>query len=205
MTVIVALKDKKENKIYLGCDGQGTSSEISVKWGRSKIIKLNIPITKDSTDEDCSNADTFKPLYIGVSGSHYLQSFLEYAFHPPCMQEKEEVLDYLYNQFFQSLNIELTNHTLLKNNEGALDSEAGLIMVFDGEIYNVYNDFSIVREANNYTCNGAGWKIAYAVLTNLLTYHNDMSCKKMVEEALATTGELNIYCNKDLTIEEIQL
>lgn len=202
MTVIVALKDKENNKIYLGCDGQGTSGDTKLSWGRSKIIKLQIPV---ASDDDCTEITEYKTMYLGCSGSHYLQSYLDGAFHPPCINTDEDVVDYLYNQFFQVLNNELTLHTLLKTNDGALDSEASLIIVFDGEIYNVYSDFSIVQEARCFTCNGAGWKIAHGILVNLLEYHNDLPGKRMVEEALLTTGECNIYCNKEISVVEIEL
>jgi hypothetical protein len=90
------------------------------------------------------------------------------------MHTDEDFIDYLYNQFFQKLNNDLTLHSLLKNDGGVLDSDAGLILVFKDKIYNVYNDFSVVEEKNTFTCTGGGWLIATSVLTNLLTYHNDM-------------------------------
>lgn len=198
MTVIIALKDTTEKKIYIGCDLQGTSADISMNWGLTKISNIQIPIC--NTDDEILHYET---LYFGVSHSHYLQEYLTHAFTAPCMREDEDFISYLYNQFFQKLNNDLTLHKLLKNVDGALESDSGLILVFKDKIYNVYSDFSIVEEKNIFTCTGGGWLVATSVLTNLLTYHHNMSKKEMIKEALYTTGELNIYCDKNIIIEEI--
>lgn len=202
MTVIIALKDEKENQIILGTDGQGTSSDMSVNFG-DKILELKIPIVEN--EEEDSEIIRYEPIHFMVSGSHYLINFLKYAFNPPARVDGEDELNYLYNQFFQSLNNELSVKKLLKSNEGALESDAGLIIVYNNRIFNVYSDFGIVEEPNTFTVHGSGWKIATSVLTNLLTNHNEISKKRMVEEALLTTSKLNIYCNDDIRIKTVKL
>lgn len=199
ITCIIALKDENENRVIVGADGQGTSDDVSLNFGE-KIFSLNIPVVNNIDEEETIGEDE---IYFLIAGSHYLESYLKSAFTPPSKLVNEDILDYLYNQFFQVLNNELTLHGLLKNKEGALESEAGLIIIYEGRLFNVYSDFSIVEDPNQFTVHGSGWKIATSVLTNLLEFHSNLDKKKMVEEALWTTGELNIYCNKDIHIKEI--
>lgn len=199
MTVIIALKDKEKKRVILGADGQGTSDDIKLNFG-CKIFNLKIPLIK--TEEDMEIIDE-EDVYFLISGTHYLETYLKNAFNPPSKVIDEEFINYLYNQFFQSLSNELSTKYLLKFNEGALESEAGLIIVYKDNLYNVYSDFSIVEETNDFTVHGSGWKIATGVLTNLLNNHTDMDKEEMVREALLTTGELNIYCNKNIVVETI--
>ena len=198
MTVIIALKDMINDKILVGYDGQGTSEDISLPFGE-KLVTMSIPVVNEE-NEIINDTE----MHILVSGSHYIKSYLTHAFTPPGILEDEDVVDYLYNQFFQSLSNELTNHGLLKNEDGALESQAGLIIIYDNRLFNVYSDFSIVESTDVFTCNGSGWKISTSVLSNLLEFHHDMELEDMIEEALLTTARLNIYCNDDITIKTIE-
>ena len=201
MTVIVAFKDLENNRIILGSDGQGTSDDIQLDFG-DKILKVPIPVIEC---EDESVPCKYNDLYVCVSGSHYISQYIGKVFKPPSKLVDEDILDYLYNQFFQGLNNELGNHGLLKVNEGSLESGVGLILVYNDRVFNVYSDFSIVEEVNNFTVHGSGWKIATSVLTNLCKFHKDMDKVRMVKEALLTTSELNIYCNSNIQLEIINL
>ena len=199
MTIIIGLKDDENERIILGSDRQGTADDISVNYG-CKIFTKPINVVDEDNHILGEEYITFC-----MSGSHYLQSYLTPAFTPPGILKDEDFVDYLYSQFFQTLNNELSGHNLLYVSDGVLDSESSLILVFKGELYNVHSDFSIVEAVDGVTCNGSGWKIALSVLTNLLQNHSDMDKIEMVKEALETTGELNIYCNKDYDIREIRL
>ena len=200
MTIIVALKDKEEDCVWLSCDTQGTAGD-SIKYFGSKIFSLKVPVL--NTEED-DGSDEFVTLNIGVSGSHYLASYLNHSFNPPSIDTRWDFISYLYNQFFQQLQEELSLHKLLKDDNGALDSEASLLIVYNGEIYNVYNDFSIMKENEDYSCMGSGWSIGEAILCNLLKYHKDIGCERMVEETMSTVAEKNIYCNDEVLIKKIQ-
>ena len=201
MTVVIALRDSVNHQIVLGSDGQGTSDDMQLDFG-GKIFSLSIPVV-ESELVDVDEYLRREEVYFLVSGSHYLSSFLRGAFTPPPIIDGEDFLDYLYNQFFLLLASELESHSLLKNNDGALESDAGIIIVYKNRLFNVYSDFSVVEEVNCFTSTGSGWKIATSVLTCLLKYHTDLSYEEMVKEALLVTGDLNIYCNKDITVKVI--
>ena len=197
MTIVIALKNKKENYILMGCDTQGTSSYTKKNIG-SKIFPLKVPVINSDNDKE------FITLWIGVSGSHLLISYLKHSFNPPSIDTRWNFISYLYNQFFQQLQEELSLHKLLKDDNGVLDSDSDLIIVYNNEIYNIYDDFSILKETEQYSCVGSGWVMGNAILHNLLKHHNNMSYEDMLHETLSTIGDTNIYCNDKFVIKKIE-
>ena len=115
----------------------------------------------------------------------------------------DNFINYLYNDFFKLLRIELIDSNLINVYDNISDSEAGLIIVHGENIYNVYSEFSVVESPKNYAVNGRGYKFALSVIENNLFFHRDMDYKQIVEEALYTTGKLSIFCNMDYDILEI--
>lgn len=195
MTIIIALRDEKEKCVYLASDTQGTSSYTIKDFG-SKIFSLKIPLI--------DNEDDFITLHMGVSGSHFLLSYLKHSFNPPKIDTQWDFISYLYNQFFQQLQEELTLHKLLEDNNGVLNSDSNLIIVYRGEIYNIYDDFSISKQKENYSCVGSGWVMGEAILHNLLKFHSNISCEDMIYETMNTIADKNIYCNNEIMITKIE-
>ena len=193
MTVIVALKDEKNKQIVLGADRQGTMDDICFENFGCKLLKMELLLSDESV----------KPLYVAVSGSSFLHSYLWNVFKAPIYDVEDNFVDYLYSSFFKELKYELMEQKLVYEDNGELDSEASLILVFGENIYNVYYNFSVVESPRLYAVGGAGHKIALSVIMNNLKFHQDMNYEKIVEEALYTTGKLNIYCNTDYDIEII--
>ena len=174
MTVTIALKDEKNKRIILGADRQGTINDISLGDFGCKMLKVEIPLNDGGIDS----------MYMAISGSTYLHSYLWNVFKAPVYDLKYELID-------QKLIIE---------DKGELDSESHIIIVHGEDIYSVYYNLSIVKNPQKYAVGGVGYKIALSVLENNLEFHNDMDYKDIVKEALYTTGKLNIYCNTDYDV-----
>ena len=199
MTIVIALNDDKNDCIWFGCDTQGTLEDMDMSFGE-KIFSLEVPVI--NCDE---GDDEFITLNIGVSGSHFLMSYLTHSFQPPSIDTRWDFISYLYNKFFQKLQEELSLHKLLKNENEVIDSESSMIIIYENEIYEVYQDFSIFHEQiEEYSTIGSGWKIAEGVLHNLLKYHNEMDRKKIISETLHTVADKNIFCNDEIIIKKIK-
>ena len=153
-------------------------------------MKIEIPLSDDGVD--C--------IYVAFSGSGYLHQYLLNVFQAPVFDIETNFMNYLYNSFIKNLKEELLEQKLIMKDKEVLDSEAGLIIIHGEDIYNVWYDLSITLSPRGYAVNGAGLKIAVAVIENNLKFHPDMDYKKIVEEALYTTGKMNIYCNTDYDI-----
>lgn len=190
MTIIIALKDEKNNKIYLGADKQGTSGDVSFQDFGCKLLKMEIPLDDEGIDE----------MYLAISGSSFLHQYLWNVFKAPVYNTTMSFVEYLYTCFFKKLKNELVEQKLIYDDNGVLDSEASLICVHKDSIYNVYDNFAVVKSPRIYGINGSGYKIALSVIENNLEFHPDMDYYKIVEEALYTTGKLNIYCSNEYEI-----
>ena len=190
MTVIVALKDEENKKIYLGADRQGTSGDVSFNDFGCKLLKVEIPKSDNTIDS----------MYVAFSGSSFLHSYILNVFQAPIFNVDNNFIEYLSKDFFKYLRTELLNDNMISITDNVCDSESGLIIVHDSEIYDVYSEFSIVESPREYAVNGRGYKFALSVIENNLFFHKDMDYKQIVEEALYTTGKLSIYCNTDYDI-----
>lgn len=190
MTIIIGLKDEENRKIYLGADRQGTQGDISYDDFGCKLLKIEIPMSDDTIDS----------MYLAFSGSAFLHQYLLNVFQPPIFDVETNFMNYLYRFFFKELKKELKENNLIKMEKEVLDSEAGMLLVHDGNLYNVWYDLSITESARPYVVSGIGMEFGLAVIRNNLEFHSDMDYKKIVEEALYTTGKMSIYCNTDYDI-----
>lgn len=195
MTVVVALKDEKNNRIIIGADNQGTSGQISLKYG-SKIFYLNIPIVDGYGD-----VIKFEKLYIAVSGNYWIINYLRYGFDVPVMDCNEEFIYYLYNHFFLSLGDCLSESRLVAFDRGVLDSGVGMICIFRDKIYHIYDDFSILESVENFEVEGSGYEVALGSLYTNLNFHKGMDYVKIVEQAVLSCAGLSIYCDGDIDVE----
>lgn len=189
MTIIIALKDEKNKKIYLGADKQGTvNKDIAINVD-CKLLKMEIPM---------ENGD-ISDMYIAFSGILSLHTYLWKVYQAPIYDDERDFVEYLYNDFFYGLRNELIEKKSIVEESGIVDSETGLIIVYGEDIYIVHDDFGIELK-KKYGVNGSGYIYATSVIENNLEFHSDIDYRKIVEEALYTTGKLNIYCNTDYDI-----
>ena len=138
-------------------------------------------------------------MYIAFSGLMSLHTYLWKIYQAPVYDDERDFIEYLYNDFFKELKNELIEQKLIMEENGLLNSESGLIIVYDGNIYNVHDDFGM-ELPKRYAVNGSGYVCGTSIIENYLKFHPDMDYRKIVEEALYTTGKLNIYCNTDYDI-----
>lgn len=197
MTIVVALKDEMNKRIIVGADNQGTSGQISLKYG-SKIFDLNIPIV-DGYGEILK----FEKLYVAVSGNYWIINYLKYGFDIPPMDKEEDFLYYLYNQFFLSLGDCLTESRLVHFNSGVLDSGVGMLFVFRDNIYHVYDDFSIMECVECFDVDGSGYEVALGSLYTNLNFHKGMDYVKIVKQAVLSCAGLSIYCDDEVDVKII--
>ena len=197
MTVIVALRDKVNDCFWIGADTQGTRGDMSTQWG-NKIIDLNLEIINNTGETIRTDKIT-----IGVSGSHYLQQFLNNVFKVPPMNKNDNFMEYYYNTFQKRLRETLKENDLLLCKDGVSDNESSILLIYDNELYRICSDFSIMKE-EVYYCVGAGWKEATTVIENNLLHRSNLSSEENIKEALYTTGKLNIYCSEEYILRRIK-
>ena len=197
MTILIALKDKKKNRIIFGSDRQ-ESQGILCNVCKNKIISKPVKII----DAYFNEIDT-KTIHIGLAGSGTIGEFLKYNFTPPDMNEKQDFMEYLYDEFLDELREILLTKKLTGTNNEVFNSNSNLLIIFEGEIYEVFSNFSVSKRTTGYGVVGAGYEIAVGSLYTNLHYHPELDRVEMVKQALTTCGVNTIYCDTNLDIKII--
>lgn len=198
MTIIIALKDKKNKEVILGADKQATCGQMKYQ---SKDKLIEIPI--DIIDGYGKKIDT-EILHIALTGHMFLSSFLMHGFDIPPLDEKQNFMDYLYQDFLPTLKQILQEDNLIMIDNNISDMESAFIFVFKGEIYNVNYKFGVDVLEQDYLILGSGMQVATGSLYTNLKYHTDISYKEIVKQAIETCGENTIYCDSNSIIKTIK-
>ena len=200
MTIGIALKDKENNRIIIGSDKQITAGY---------DVKLTIPDKKHLTrevkiiDGYCNHIDT-KQIHFVIAGWGFLKGFLEHSFEIPDMLENQNFIEYLYNDLLECFRNQLMDKKLLGEKNNKFDSECNILIIYDGEIYELDSNFGVNLQ-KEYGIAGSGWKVAIGSLYTNLHYHPQMDKKEIVKQAIITCGVNTVYCDTNVDITVIEL
>ncbi|MBQ2653291.1 MAG: hypothetical protein IJF83_07035 [Methanobrevibacter sp.] len=197
MTVIIALKDKKNKRIIFGSDRQYSQGIIKGVC-KNKIITKKVNII----DAYYNELDT-REIHIGLAGPGFIAEIIEYNFTAPDMNEKQTFMEYLYDEFLEELRQILIDKKLSGTSNEVFKSGSNILIVFDDEIYEIFSNFSVSKIPDEYAVAGAGFEIAIGSLYTNLHYHPDLDRVEVVRQALTTCGVNTIYCDTNLDIKTI--
>ena len=197
MTIIIALKDKQNKRIIFGSD-RLESQGIICGVCKNKIITKKVNIV----DAYYNDLDT-KEIHIGLAGYGFIAEFLQYNFTPPDMDEKQTFMEYLYDDFLEELRKILLRKKLRGTDDEVFDSGSNIIIIFEDEIYEIFDNFSVSKITGEYAAVGAGYHIAIGSLYTNLHYHKELDRVDVVRQALTTCGVNTIYCDTNLDIKII--
>jgi ATP-dependent protease HslVU (ClpYQ) peptidase subunit len=197
MTVLVALKDEKNNRIILGTDKQATQGYTKI-YVESKIVVLNIPVV-DGYGEVIRNDKCF----IAISGRLYMNSFIEYCFEAPSLPNNMEFIEYLHKNFLNKLREELVKRQLTEEHNSQFDSECGFIIVYNDEIFSVENNFGVTPTMDNVCVEGSGYLEALASLYTSEQLNPNIGAVKKVSLAIEAASHHNLYCDGESDIRII--
>ena len=199
MTIIIALKDNKNKRILFGSDRAQTCGQIKETCS-NKIISKEIKII----DAYYNELDT-REVHMGFAGAGFLMDYIDHVFTLPDLNEQQDFIEYLYNDFLDTLRTELMDKKILGTINDIFDSESQLLIIYNGEIYEIASDFSIHCVDRDYAAIGSGTRIAIGSLYTNLHYHSHIDRYDMIKQALTACGVNTIYCDTNLDIQTIQL
>ena len=196
MTIGIALKDKEQNRIIIGSDKQSTIGDIKNTVKGSKHVCKTINII----DGYCNNIAT-KEIHFLLAGYGFLENYIKYTLEIPEINENQDFIEYLYNNLLEELREQLIDKKLLGTREDRFDSDSNIIIIYDGEIYEIDSHFGI-EMPKDYAVIGSGWRVAIGSLYTNLHYHLYMDKVDVVKQAIVACGVNTIYCdtNTDITI-----
>lgn len=196
MTIGIALKDKKNNRIILGSDRQATLHDIKTTIPETKYVMKEVKIV----DGYCNHIDTHE-IHFLFAGWGFLKGFMEHSFNIPDMQENQNFIEYLYNDLLEDFREQLLDKKLLGTKNDMFATNSNIIIIYDNEIYELDDNLGI-NKIKDYAVIGSGWRIAIGSLYTNLHFHNHMDYRDMVKQAIITCGVNHIHCdtNVDITI-----
>lgn len=197
LTILVALKDKKNNRIILGTDKQVTTGSVK-ELIHNKIVTVNIPVVDGYGEKIRTDK-----CHIAIAGYVYINNFIEYAFNAPPMDNNMIFIEYLQKKFLKKLREELTNQNLAEVNSNQFDSESGFLIVYDDEIFVIDFNFGVCTINDEYSVNGSGFEIALGSLYTTKKVKPSIGAVKRVKLAVKSAIEYDVYCGGEVDIKII--
>ena len=198
MTIGIALKDKKRNRIIIGSDKQATLSDIKTTIPGTKHVKKEVKIV----DGYYNHIDT-QEIHFLFAGYGFIKGFMKYSFEIPEMQENQNFIEYLYNDLIECFRQQLLNKKLLGTKDDKFHTSSNILIIYDGEIYELDDNLG-VNTIKDYAVIGSGWKVAIGSLYTNLHYHPETDYADMVKQAVIACGVNTIYCDTNVDITIIQ-
>lgn len=159
MTCIIAYKF--DDVVYIGGDSIAADMDTY-----SKDIIINPKVFKNGK------------FLIGYTTSFRIGQLLEYTLIPPKKNKKQDVMQYLCNNFIDEIRRLFVDngYDMLKSNSGG----GTFLFAYKGDIYLVQNDYSILIVDTAYNAVGSGYKAALAAMNVLEEI--DPKCKRYSPE-----------------------
>ena len=126
------------------------------------------------------------------------------TFEIPDMNENQDFIEYLYNNLLECFRQQLLDKKLLGTSNDKFRSESNVIIVYDGEIYELDGNFG-VNQVKEFVAIGSGWKVAIGSLYTNLHFHSYLDAAEMVREAVIACGVNTVYCDTNVDLEIIKI
>ena len=195
MTVVIALKDKKNNDVIIGSD--------TMVSGANTFRKMDIPkffvkeISTGSWDKDKEK------IVLGEAGSVTVLEYMKRVYKPPVWDKKKETFNtYMLNKFFPGFKKLLEDKIYVEKyekNNSVIDLGTKLIVIYKNEIYSMFRSMGFERHTEEYVCIGSGEEVALGSLYS----SRDLEPKLRVNDAVMAAGELTMYVNTDVHIDSV--
>lgn len=186
MTICIAYKDRENNKVICATDSL-------FLYGSYNIGEI--------TDEKMFTKNGLTYLSAGRTRDKHS---LRYKFDgEKCFfmsrHDIDEVLQFLRTDYIDELKKFATENNMV-DNDGELNNI--FILVYNGNIYRIFNDFTVVLSDKDYACIGCGDKIANGVFYAL---ENDKSktIREKIEIAINACNEFSSGCDNRIQWMEV--
>lgn len=148
MSVIVGLIDGRT--VWMGADSFTGNSNYALLTKHPKIVRRAIPNGGE--------------MLIGISGGHRPHNLLSNISLPERPQNMG-TMDYLIDPFINAVRERFKQAGYQKRvNEREGDTDAHLLIGYDGCLFSVWDDFDIVETRHSYMAIGSGMNMALAAL-----------------------------------------
>lgn len=169
MTVIIALENEEDKKVYLGGDSYCSSGIILDKCDTPKVFKIG-------------------PFGVGVCGSVKAEQILVKVLKQATKNKKKFSREWIENELTKLVWKEMEKSGVL-GPEGRMPDDSSFIIAYDGKAYIFQSDFSIIRSPRGYQAIGAGTSFAKGAM-EVLHKEKSLSPEEKVRRGLEASENL---------------
>lgn len=185
MSVVVAIKDKETNSVWVGCDSQCSS-------GNHKLTLTNpnnFKIFRPKNDQN---------LIIGVVGTlrdaNVLSCVEEYTDELSRLKDSID-FKYVVTKVIPKLQSTLKTAKIIKEKDGVVDNmNNDVILAYKDKLFTIYWDYDVV-ENDEYTAIGSGYEFALGHLSN-----SEESTEEKLVSAIKSSCKNDLYVNYPIVL-----
>lgn len=166
MTAIVAIVE--DGVVYMGADSAASNGSFIFEVQDCKIFNV-------------------RDFMIGYTTSFRMGQILEYCFNPPEQTSSQDTLQYMVSSFVPSLMDTFEHYGFLS--PGPPKNGGNFLVGYRGDLFEIQNDFSVLRSANGYAAVGSGQDYCYSSLFTSLDF--DISPVDRLELALSSASHFS--------------
>lgn len=171
MTCIVAVKSNK--KVYIGGDSAAVA-ELSVNTRKDSKVFIN------------------GKFIIGFAGSFRLGQIMRFHFTPPRHLKSKDDYDYMCTDFIKRMQKTLEDNGFSGENKRSEKETSGQMLVgYNGELYEIYEDYQVGIVHDPYNAIGSGGEIALGSLHTTHTIENRLTPNQKITAALDAASRYN--------------
>lgn len=181
MSVVIAIKDKENNRIVMGADKQGSQDNLKV-GNMSKIFKL----------------DGYENICVGSVGMLNILQAVQYSdnlIDRATYYEGNIDSKYLFNEFYPNIKSMLVDTGRLKAEDYTEPLENQFVVAINDKMWLVDGDGGVM-EGDEYIVIGSGEEVAIGSLEATKT---DLP-KVRIEKAIKACSENTLYVNNKIDI-----
>lgn len=179
MTCIVAVKDRKRNRIIMGGDSAAVSGHLSGTIRDAKIFKRG-------------------PYLIGNTGSFRVGQILRYDMQMPEPGEQDETMAFMVTAFVESLRRRMVELAVSQRKDN-VDRGGNFLVAIRDRIFHIYEDFQVNERMEDYDAAGSGMEVALGAL--YATPARD--AEKRLRTALEAADHYGSHVRPPFSIEEM--
>ena len=200
MTLIIGYINKKDNKLYMGCD-----SSLFYSHNNSIMTKSNKWPKVFKTIVNINNSKDYYEMLIGTCGYPRINQLLRYSLIIPEIDIDEDINRWLISKFIPSVRNCFIKEGYTDSDNTEINNGSKFMVGFKDRLFIIEQNFQITEIENNYCTMGGGSSTAFPILKSIdsILNINKINVKDRIIKTFKLTEEMYTCCRPPYYIEEI--
>ena len=139
-------------------------------------------------------------LLVGACGSYAVINCIQHHFNPPKKHKNYSDTDYLFKQIYISLRNALVKFDLITSSEGKQTIDGSILIVYEGKIYVIQEDFSMLEIKDTLYIIGSGSEYTFGAYKALDIHKDSFVVPDRIRESIRIAAQFCPSINADVSI-----